>query len=129
MTSEPSIDFASPSEPTTALAIMATSDPNTDISDPYTRAGQQVGAVLRIKRRTEDVEVGDLFQIVEHKAHVCRAKSNRTGNTLAIPWVSFLPLKLGETCICSDGRCRCERDPGDVGAYLVSVHCQLFCLG
>ncbi|KUJ17473.1 uncharacterized protein LY89DRAFT_684516 [Mollisia scopiformis] len=82
--------------------------------DPNTFAGQQVGAILVVKRIMtppnikNKPEVGDFVKIIKHDVRECAVRSFRTGKSSYIPWSSFFPLKIGERCTCTKALCRCE---------------------
>ena len=97
-------------------------------ADPTTPEGQQVGAILVIKRTSSTgpvkSQIGDLVKVLSHAKTDCKVFNNRQKITESIPWAILLPLAVGMICGCVKGQCRCVKE--DPIACMVSYPSQIY---
>lgn len=86
--------------------------PITQLHDASTFEGQQLGAILAVKRATNlslpIAKVGDYVEVLAHyNVKYVEVKSVRTGVSGTIEWEDLLPVPYDGRCGCLDGGCRC----------------------
>lgn len=113
-------DFEHILTPTTTVATNFMELPNKRVlCDPSTPAGQNIGALLAVKRTPtlgnydESPKVGDLLVILKSNNHYCDVLNIRSEVHQIISWEIFFPLTMGEKCCCPGGNCRCVVEDPD----------------
>lgn len=89
--------------------------PTIQIHDVSTFEGQQLGAILSVKRTVKAigfnpslVKVGDLVEVIAHyNVSQVEVKSIRTGVIGYIEWDDLLSVPYDGQCGCMNGGCRC----------------------
>ncbi|KAI9647280.1 hypothetical protein NHQ30_003663 [Ciborinia camelliae] len=89
--------------------------PVIQLQDAATFQGQQLGAVLPVKRTLKVTsfcpplaKVGDCVEVlVHHNVNQVEVENVRTGMTGTIDWEDLLPVPYDGKCGCLSGECRC----------------------
>ncbi|CAD6443642.1 d6493974-10b0-4b42-89f9-26135a502656 [Sclerotinia trifoliorum] len=89
--------------------------PVVKIHDPATLEGQQIGAIISVKRALKPTalslplaKVGDFVEVLAHQnINQVEVESIRTGMTGTIDWEDLLPVPYDGKCGCLSGGCRC----------------------
>lgn len=110
--------------PTPTTSIFPDSASHNRVLDPNTFEGQQIGALLSIKRtrtngREMDSQVGDVVRVLKHAHVVAEVYNIRINITEGLHWAQFFPLQVGDECYCAFRRCSCIK--ADPMAYAVST--------
>ncbi|ESZ94372.1 hypothetical protein SBOR_5236 [Sclerotinia borealis F-4128] len=108
----PSIAY---SIPMTFKKVPVVERPIIQLHDAATFEGQQLGAILAVKRAlrvmnfyTPLAKVGDYVEVIRHyDVNQLEVKNLRTGITGTMNWEDLLPIPYDGKCCCLDGGCRC----------------------
>ncbi|KAH8656618.1 hypothetical protein BGZ60DRAFT_567743 [Tricladium varicosporioides] len=108
-----------------AVSKFQKSRSDTTYQHPSTGAGQQVGAILRVKQKPWywasfgpkiQIEVGDFVKILKHcknDSSKVKAKNLRTGAEGYLRWDAFLAVSPRRICGCESACCYCEYEDYD----------------
>ncbi|APA05672.1 predicted protein [Sclerotinia sclerotiorum 1980 UF-70] len=101
--------------PMTFRKVPQDEKPVVQIHDATTLEGQQISAIISVKRALKPAalslplaKVGDYVEVLaHHNVNQVEVKSIRTGMTGTIDWEDLLPVPYDEKCGCLNGGCRC----------------------
>ncbi|KAF7872413.1 hypothetical protein EAF04_003334 [Stromatinia cepivora] len=101
--------------PMTFKKIPQDERPIIQLHDAATFEGQQIGAIISVKRTLKPTafypslaKVGDYVEVLAHyNVNQVEVKSIRTGMTGTIDWEDLLPVPYDGKCGCLNGGCRC----------------------